>query len=55
MKPTHLKESQAATRKAHFAAGGTPASWRGRNQKLDENSSKARLNKRACRQWRGEE
>lgn len=55
MKPNHLKESQAAARKAHFAAGGAPAPWRGRSQRLDESASKARQDKRACRQHHHEE
>lgn len=50
-----LKESQRAARRAHFAAGGTPKTWRGSSQKLDESSSKAKQNKRACRDWRSEE
>ena len=44
-----LKAQAAARRKAHFAAGGTPAMWRGRSATLDESSSKARKNKAACR------
>lgn len=44
-----IKAQAAARRKAHFAAGGTPATWRGRSVRLDEASSKARKNKQACR------
>ena len=44
-----IKAGQGARRKAHFAAGGTPAMWRGRAATLDESSSKARKNKQACR------
>jgi hypothetical protein len=54
MKPQHLKESQAAARKAHFAVGGTPQTWRGRAQTLDGARSKARKNKDACRDWKEE-
>ena len=39
----------SARRKAHFAAGGTTAMWRGRAATLDEGTSKARLNKIKCR------
>jgi hypothetical protein len=52
MKPRHVKESQAAARKAHFAAGGTPQMWRGRAQTLDQAGSRARKNKEACRGWK---
>lgn len=48
-KPMGLKESQGASRKAHFAAGGTCAMWRGRAQTLDERRSKARASALACR------
>ena len=44
-----LKVLAASRRKAHFAAGGTLAMWRGRAATLDESSSKARKNKAACR------
>ncbi len=44
-----IKAHQSSRRKAHFAAGGTPAMWRGRSVRLDESSSKARKNKYACR------
>ena len=44
-----IKAQAAARRKAHFAAGGTTAMWRGRAVTLDESSSKARKNKYACR------
>ena len=44
-----LKAEQGARRKAHFAAGGTPAMWRGRAAVLDESASKARKDKQACR------
>ncbi len=44
-----LKAQAGSRRKAHFAAGGTPAMWRGRAATLDETKSKARKNKRACR------
>lgn len=45
-----MKAQASARRKAHFAAGGTPAMWRGRAATLDEVKSKARVNKFACRQ-----
>jgi hypothetical protein len=44
-----MKAEKAAKRKAHFASGGTTAMWRGRSACLDESTSKARKNKRACR------
>jgi hypothetical protein len=44
-----IKAQAASRRKAHFAAGGSTAMWRGRSACLDESSSKARKNKRACR------
>jgi len=44
-----LKAQASARRKAHFAAGGTTAMWRGRAATLDEGTSKARLNKIKCR------
>jgi len=44
-----IKAEQGARRRAHFAAGGTPATWRGRAARLDESSSKARKDKQACR------
>ena len=44
-----IKAEQGARRKAHFAAGGTTAMWRGRSACLDESTSKARKNKKACR------
>ena len=44
-----IKAEQGARRRAHFAAGGTPATWRGRSACLDESTSKARKNKKACR------
>ena len=47
-----LNQSNAARRKAHFAAGGTPRTWRGNPNRLDEGSSKARKNKEACRKWK---
>jgi hypothetical protein len=50
MKPQHLKESQGAARRAHFAAGGTPKGWRGDPKTLDVAGSKAELGRRACRQ-----
>ena len=50
-----LKQSQGAERKAHFANGGTPKTWRGDASTLDEAKSKARQNKRACRQVHNEE
>ena len=43
------KVNAAARRKAHFAAYGTTAMWRGRAATLDETHSKARVNKYACR------
>jgi len=50
-----MKAQATARRKAHFAAGGTPAMWRGRAATLDEVKSKARVNKYACRQNVGNE
>ena len=48
--PTLRDMDKAAKRKAHFAAGGTVAMWRGRAVRdLDASSSKHRANKRACR------
>ncbi len=47
-----IKAQKSAQRRAHFAAGGTPAMWRGRPARLDESSSKARKNKLACRKYR---
>ena len=44
-----LKLQAGARRRAHFAAGGTTATWRGRAVTLDESTSKARRNKIACR------
>ena len=44
-----IKAQAAARRKAHFAAGGTTAMWRGRAATLDETRSKARVNKYKCR------
>ena len=44
-----LKMQAAARRKAHFANGGTTATWRGRAATLDETYSKARINKYLCR------
>jgi len=44
-----LKIQAAARRKAHFAAGGTTTTWRGRSVRLDETYSKARVNKYKCR------
>jgi len=44
-----IKAEQGSRRKAHFAAGGTTAMWRGRSACLDESTSKARKNKKACR------
>ena len=44
-----IKAEQAARRKAHFAAGGTPAMWRGRAATLDVAKSKANQNRLACR------
>ena len=51
-----IKAESAARRKAHFAAGGTLAMWRGRAATLDETHSKARQNKLACRKrvWAGD-
>lgn len=36
-----LKQSNAARRKAHFSAGGTPQTWRGSAKTLDQARSKA--------------
>ena len=44
-----LKAQASARRKAHFAAGKSLAQWRGRPAILDESTSKARKNKKACR------
>jgi len=44
-----LKMQAGSRRKAHFAAGGTTAMWRGRAATLDETYSKARQDKLACR------
>jgi len=55
MKITSLKCSLAAARKAHFEAGGSAKMWRGSASRLDENSSKARKSKRACRNWKEEQ
>ena len=44
-----IKAQAASRRKAHFAAGGTTAMWRGRAVTLDESTSKARKYKVACR------
>ena len=44
-----IKAEQGSRRNAFFAAGGTPAMWRGRAACLDESTSKARKNKKACR------
>ena len=44
-----VKAQAASRRKAHFAAGGTTAMWRGRAATLDEVYSKARVNKFKCR------
>ena len=44
-----LKLQAGARRRAHFAAGGTTTTWRGRAVTLDEGTSKARRNKIACR------
>lgn len=49
VKPQHLKDSQAGRRKAHFAAGGTPQTWRGSPRTLDAAGSKAQRSKSACR------
>ena len=45
-----IKAQKAAARKAHFASGGSLATWRGRATCLDESTSKARKNKKACRE-----
>jgi hypothetical protein len=44
-----IKAQKTAARKAHFALGGSLATWRGRAACLDESTSKARKNKKACR------
>jgi len=44
-----IKAAKSAARKAHFASGGSLATWRGRAACLDESTSKARKNKQACR------
>ena len=44
-----IKAQAGSRRRAHFAAGGTTAMWRGRAATLDETHSKARQNKLACR------
>lgn len=49
------KAAKTAARRAHFESGGTLAQWRGRAACLDNSTSKARLNKRACRgRYQGE-
>ena len=55
MSTESLKSSLAAKRKAHFESGGTLKSWRGATTRLDENHSKARMNKNACRRWKEKE
>ena len=48
-KPAQI--SKASRRRAHFAAGLSPAMWRGRSSRdLDASSSKARKNKLRCRE-----
>jgi len=42
-----MKADKAAKRKAHFAAGGTLAMWRGAAHTFADRKKKA--NKRACR------
>ena len=42
-----MKASQAAARKAHFAAGGTVGMWRGRAATFQDPKHVA--NKKACR------
>jgi hypothetical protein len=44
------KVAAAARREAHFAAGGTPAMWRGRAATFTDRKKAA--NKRACRSYR---
>ena len=46
-----FKLTKSAERKAHFDKGGSAKSWKRSSQILDEGSSKARKNKKACRQW----
>ena len=41
------KAARASMRKAHFAAGGTTAMWRGRAATFTDRKKKA--NRRACR------
>lgn len=47
----NLASSMAASRKAHFAAGGTPTMWRGRASRFRDR--KHVDNKNACRSFRG--
>jgi len=48
MKPyDYTSASQAAARKAHFAAGGTVGMWRGRAATFQDRKHAA--NKKACR------
>ena len=53
MKNEYQQSTAAARRLAHFAAGGTTATWRGRAACLDESTSKARVSKQACRKRTG--
>jgi hypothetical protein len=50
-----FKQTKAAERKAHFAKGGSAKSWKRSSQILDEGSSKARKNKKSCRDWEEDE
>ena len=43
-----LADVRGAERAAHYAAGGTPQTYRGAARTLD-NKTKARASKRACR------
>lgn len=47
-----LKATQAASRKAHFANGGTVAMWRGSAATFQDKKHVA--NKKACRTFRQE-
>jgi hypothetical protein len=47
-----IRVQKTAARKAHFENGGTISGWRGIAMCLDESTSKARKNKRSCRDWK---
>jgi len=49
MKNQALKDTLAAARKAHFAAGGTAKTWIMPAKALGEDNPRARKSKEACR------